>query len=488
MEYNEVIRTKNKILCVALLASILLRCVVNGVIVGFEKVWLLGVAGFIVAFIVAVLCWKIKNAKIMMYGMVLIFSGLTIMCMVLFPCTTNFLMLFLGIFMIIIYEDIKPIFLQCLISIVCMVVFYSLYSEKLNYTWSLDAFAMCIVYVVSGMFVFGALCYLSNKSFRQLQNTYKESIDSKNRAEELLAQISKSVNVLGTSSSKISENIDISEEISSHIAVASENVSAMALKEVSATDAIRLIVEDGVAKIQDVMKACVEMTDVSNSTNDTAVQSKKSVQVLVDEMNLLNKQMKNTVDEMIRLENNNRKIVDILGTLDEITAQTNLLSLNASIEAARAGEHGKGFAVVASEIRALSDTSKSFTDQINNILHGIMEITGELRKEITQGQESVTQCVLYTDEVENAFSRITNNTTAVLGKSKGIEDRASAMDELLERMLNDVNDINTNVESTSSAMEQVSLDIGKLHSNIDNVVSGYNDINSITQSLIEAAK
>lgn len=487
MEYNEIIRTKNKILCVALLASIILRCIVNGIIMGFEKVWVLGVAGFAVTLIVALLCWKIKNAKIMMYGMVMLFSGLAIMCMIMFPCTTNFLMLFLAIFMVILYEDIKPIFLQCSISIICMVIFYSLYKNKLNNTWTSDAFAMCIVYVVSGMFVFGALCYLSNRSFKQLQNTYKESLASKNKAENLLEEITNSVNVLGRSSSKINENINTTEEISSHIAVASENVSAMALKEVQATEAIRNVVEDGVSKIQDVMKACVEMTEVSNSTNDTALHSKNSVQVLVQEMTLLNGQMKNTVEEMLKLEENNRKIVDILGTLDGLTAQTNLLSLNASIEAARAGEHGRGFAVVATEIRELSETSKTFTEQINKILKGINDITGNLRNEITQGQESVTQCVEYTDEVEGAFNRIYDNTTAVLEKSKGIEDRASAMDELLGKMLSDVNDINANVEATSSSMEEVSSSIGNLNHNIDNVVSGYNDINRITQSLIDAS-
>jgi methyl-accepting chemotaxis protein len=78
--------------------------------------------------------------------------------------------------------------------------------------------------------------------------------------------------------------------------------------------------------------------------------------------------VRDTADAMAAIETSSRKIVNIIGVIDEIAFQTNLLALNAGVEAARAGDAGRGFAVVASEVRALAQRSAEAAKEIKGLI------------------------------------------------------------------------------------------------------------------------
>ena len=486
MEYKQILRKKSEILSIALLASIVLRVIVNAAFTDVKTVIPLAIAGFVFAGILFLMAKKVPPV-IMMYLNVVFLTGISIACMMMFPCTTNYLMFFLAIYMIILYEDIKPILLQCVASAICMIVFYFKYSDRLAETWTKDAMAMCIVYIVSALFVLWSLCSLTKKQFAHLEKTNKESNEAREKAEVLLGEIKKSVGVLEHTNGIINDSIAVTEEISGQIKDAAKNVSESATEEVEATEAIRVMVENSVDKIKSVAQASELMAQLSTATNGSVSDGGDKVLALTTDMQGLNEKMDAIAKSMQELNEENQKIINILATLDEITSKTNLLSLNASIEAARAGEHGRGFAVVATEIRDLSESSSQFTDQIHKILNGVKERTDNVKNEVEIGQKMVEECNNNVKNVDNSFRTISENTTKVLMQSNEIAGQSSELEELLGKTLEDVNNISRNVEATSVAIEGISDGATRLHENVDTVVSGYNDINAITGSLVEAS-
>ncbi len=487
MEYNDIIRNKNKILAITLLICIVLRCIVNAFFIGVAQVIPMGIGGLVFTALLLFLNNKIHPVA-MMYAMVVLMSAISVALMIAFPCTTNYLMFFLAIFFVVIYEDIRPIVLQSSVSAIAMVYFYFRYAKELQESWSLDAMAMCVVYIVSGMLVYISLCRLTKEQFTRLQKTHKKSEKERKKAEQLLEEIGKSVGVLGTTSGKLNDNITMTGTISDQIADATEDIARRTVVEVGDVEQIKNMVQNGVSQMKEVAESSTKMAEVSEQTNTQVQAGGQLVGELSSQMQDLNGRMEEVAKAIEMLSEESAKIIDILATLDQITSQTNLLSLNASIEAARAGEHGKGFAVVATEIRQLSDDSARFTEQIHGILKGVELQTAHVQQEILLGQKSVETCTQNANDVNCSFQEIAENTSQVLHRASVIEGQAQNLEHLMNTTLDNVNSINENVESTSAAMEEISASINNLHNNIGNVVEGYHDINEITEALVQASE
>lgn len=178
-----------------------------------------------------------------------------------------------------------------------------------------------------------------------------------------------------------------------------------------------------------------------------------------------------------------KKITDILGEINSIAAQTNLLSLNASIEAARAGEHGKGFAVVADEIRALSEESAKSAGNIQNILKWLTDTTRQVDDEIIQGTNAAAESVDTIDGLLEYFKNINNATEQA---SDIVKEEYSIIDNIKQSFGTIQEEMQTLVatsEENSATIEDISQTIVAQNNSIGNILSDIENISEVSEKL-----
>ena len=213
---------------------------------------------------------------------------------------------------------------------------------------------------------------------------------------------------------------------------------------------------------EDVRTLCDETLEASGKGKDEMAVMTENINTLNDTINELTALIKTTAKSV-------EEITGITDTINAISAQTNLLSLNASIEAARAGEMGKGFAVVASEVGILANQSSDATDTIRRLIDDITKNIDDINRKADICVKDMDACINGVEGANESFNKIYDD---VAKATDGIIEIASGIERI-----NDVasNNAATTEEQASSITEVLSLS--------DMIVSESNRLRSETESI-----
>ena len=177
-----------------------------------------------------------------------------------------------------------------------------------------------------------------------------------------------------------------------------------------------------------------------------------------------------------------QSVNQIVGLIDNISRQTNLLSLNASIEAARAGEAGRGFAVVAGEIRELSEQTNDSLEKIRKEIQGINDGSRKVTKDMSQLSEVFARQNGLVEDTGKLFCGITEASEAMDSDYQKIVRSIEEMQKSKKALVDSVSSISASTEEVT-ANAQNTLELNQR--NLDNLKELNEDIRRLSETVEE---
>lgn len=489
MKNDKIISTKNVIIWGALAACVVIRVIFNIIFnAPINSSIYLGIAAVLGLSVCSVFVFKQQSAKAVMYYLcvlMLIFSYIMINTD---PNMANYCVLFFLMFVVIIYQNmIANLILGCgnaVLAIYFFLKFKDTAFSGIDTTHNLPFF---VLYIAVGTILYCISSAIGLKVHKDLDNTLSENDKNNKKNQILLDKTKKSSDELYSNNTQLKESIQNTSESSNQIRTASEEIANKTTKESEIIKGVLSHIQSSVDNINEVHNLNSEVTKFTNVNNNVVAEGVEKVRLLDSKVTNMGTMIDNASDKMTELSDMAGQISSILNTLNDITEQTGLLSLNASIEASRAGDAGKGFAVVAEEVKKLAGDSKDFTTQIEHMLADFTKKIQDVSDSVTKQKDTMTECSTVSKDVRELFRNIRENSNAVLEKSTSTLDKASLLKDYLSKVLNEMNNASEEVDNTAAYMEEISATINEITSNIDVISSKYNTIDSISKSLNEVS-
>lgn len=285
----------------------------------------------------------------------------------------------------------------------------------------------------------------------ELNDTSSQTLAANNEISKAVEDVAEGSTGMAASISKINENL---EEMSNETKDINESVNE---------------IRNQTTAVQDSSKI---MNDKIKSMQDSSHKMDEGISAISKRIETVN----TTVD----------KVSNIVSVIEEISSETNLLSLNASIEAARAGDAGKGFAVVAQEIRVLSDNTNTELENIKQIISSLVE---ECRYCVQASGTIVEDNAKQKEEIKavlDEFGSLDEQIQKTAEKADEIEELVTAMIELNDDITKSSNSLTDVSAANAAATEEMNANIEELNAMMNGVSEMAGHMNDESDGLKEA--
>lgn len=289
-----------------------------------------------------------------------------------------------------------------------------------------------------------------------------------NHTSKELDKITVQVNEIKDKINSLDDKVTLTQTGAAEIEKQTIQLSDQIIEETSAIEQSTAAINQMVASINSV----ANITRTKKEATDQLVKSAKNGSDLLNNMTTAVNEINTQIGS----------IQEMVGLIDNISSQTNLLAMNAAIEAAHAGEAGKGFSVVADEIRKLSENTSKSSRQIATSLGGIV---GSIERASEASDKTSSTFMNFIDEVTKIAQALDEIESSTVELATGGGEITKAM-MILSDLSGQVREGSTLMEDKSKVMQNNMLGAKNESAEVRESMNGiFQTVNKISTEMVK---
>lgn len=409
------------------------------------------------------------------------FSALYMFVLLTAAVPTTFVYIFLVLFLIIPYGDMKLCYIVGGSAVVANII--SVIIGFVSGSLTTADLAMVEIQLISVAFA-ALFTGLATSVIGKINaQKYDELNDEKSKIDELLSRTLEVSHGISSDIHSVTERMKHLEEAVVATKDSMQDVTAGANDTAEAT-------QNQLLKTSEIVELVDQAKDVSNiiaeDMRETEVAisvGKNNIETLLTHVNQSESVSVTVASRMQELIEHTKKMHSIVELINSVTAQTSLLSLNASIEAARAGEAGRGFAVVAGEISSLASQTSDATVNITKLIDGITSSIDEVFEAANQLMESNKAQNQSAETMATNFAKIESCTRDIYEVSRKLEYVVVNLAESNKNIVESINSVSA-VTQEVSARANETLSVSERNAMVvEEITNVIEEINSKAKKL-----
>jgi len=402
---------------------------------------------------------------------------------VIINCIEGDMVNLIFLFLIPLISGFYPSYLLTIYSTLLTCLSFSYFSITYGKTVMGSHFTASDLWYYLSFIVIICICCIAQQIFhehvrRNEENNALKANDARNEALSIMREMKKNGVALNEFSTNLETNVHL---VATKTTEVNESFGQM-------NQAVREQTESVGDLLSNVHSIAEQTENINNSSEWMKHSSKESLFLIEEtlsyieeqhrEMEKLSETIEQSLDSNTVLHAKTQEIGTIIQTLQGITSQINLLSLNAAIEAARAGEHGRGFAVVADEVKKLASISKDSTEEIGVILNEIQGSTKESLKKMENSKQAMASS-------KEANARVTETFYTLSTNNEQVTNQTASVNDMIEHLRSSITSMNETIARLSSVSQENSGSIHMLSLTMNEMDQMINQINADFKKLQE---